>query len=112
MSDKLKESLSAVIDSEADEFELRRVLDEIGKNIELRETWDRYHLVSSVIRGDRKVVGTSDRMRARVWAAYQAETTEPVAETATEAPDATPQPPEPRPNWIGRSVGIAVAATP
>ncbi|MDA1074992.1 MAG: anti-sigma factor, partial [Proteobacteria bacterium] len=33
MSDKLKESLSAVIDSEADEFELRRVLDEIGKNI-------------------------------------------------------------------------------
>ena len=37
MSEKLKESLSAIIDGEADEFELRRVLDEIDKK-ELRAT--------------------------------------------------------------------------
>ena len=45
MSEKLKGSLSAVIDGEADEFELRRVLDEVDKNEELRSTWERYHLI-------------------------------------------------------------------
>ena len=31
MSEKLRESLSAAMDDEADEFELRRVLDEMKK---------------------------------------------------------------------------------
>ena len=44
MSEKLKESLSAVIDGEADEFELRRVLDEIGRNDQLALCWERYHV--------------------------------------------------------------------
>ena len=41
MSEKLKESLSAVIDSEADEFETRRVLDEAATDAELKQTWER-----------------------------------------------------------------------
>ena len=45
MSEKLKEALSAVIDGEADEFELRRVLDEMGKDVELAGSWERYHLI-------------------------------------------------------------------
>ena len=32
MSEKLRESLSAVMDGEADEFELRRVLNEIDQD--------------------------------------------------------------------------------
>ena len=41
MSEKLKESLSAVVDGEADEFELRRVLDEINRDQILAESWER-----------------------------------------------------------------------
>jgi sigma-E factor negative regulatory protein RseA len=53
MTEQLRQSLSAVIDGEADAFELRRVLDELDRDPELRAAWDRYHLVGSVIRGER-----------------------------------------------------------
>lgn len=65
MSEKLKESLSAVIDGEADEFELRRVLDEVGKDAELQLSWDRYHLIGSVMRRER--VGRYHSMRDEIW---------------------------------------------
>lgn len=55
MTEQLRQSLSAVIDGEADAFELRRVLDELGRDAELRATWERYHLIGSVIRGERTV---------------------------------------------------------
>jgi sigma-E factor negative regulatory protein RseA len=53
MTEQLRQSLSAVIDGEADAFELRRVLDELERDPELRAAWDRYHLIGSVIRGER-----------------------------------------------------------
>ena len=78
MSEKLKESLSAVIDGEADEFELRRVLDEIGRNDQLTASWERYHMIGSVLRGERSVAVSG--MRERIWAEIQAD---PVAEAPT-----------------------------
>ena len=66
MSEKLKEALSAVIDGEADEFELRRVLDEIGKDAKLAASWERYHLIGAVLRRER--ISRSFGMRERVWA--------------------------------------------
>lgn len=48
----LLESLSAVMDNEADEFETRRVIAEVSKDPELRATWSRYAMVSAVIRGE------------------------------------------------------------
>jgi sigma-E factor negative regulatory protein RseA len=65
MSEKLKQSLSAVFDDEADEFELRRVLDEVAKNPELKQSWERYTLIGSVMR--REKVAEFTRMRERVW---------------------------------------------
>ena len=62
MTEQLRQSLSAVIDGEADAFELRRVLDELDRDPELRAAWDRYHLVGSVIRGERT---PKSRMLAR-----------------------------------------------
>jgi len=55
MTEQLRQSLSAVVDGEADAFELRRVLDELDRDPELRAAWDRYHLIGSVIRGERTV---------------------------------------------------------
>jgi sigma-E factor negative regulatory protein RseA len=71
MSEKLKESLSAVIDGEADEFELRRVLDEIGRDESLASSWERYHVIGSVLRGERTVSGFG--MRERIWAELMAD---------------------------------------
>ncbi len=71
MSEKLKESLSAVIDGEADEFELRRVLDEMNRDERLAGSWERYHVIGAVLRGERATVG--EGMRERVWAQFRAD---------------------------------------
>ncbi|WP_043309406.1 sigma-E factor negative regulatory protein [Pseudomonas sp. ML96] len=45
----LQESLSAVMDNEADELELRRVLAAAGDDAELRGTWSRYQVARAVM---------------------------------------------------------------
>ncbi len=45
----LQETLSAVMDNEADKLELRRVLAACGEDAELRSTWSRYQLARSVM---------------------------------------------------------------
>jgi hypothetical protein len=72
MSEQLKESLSAVMDGEADEFEIRRVLNEAADDSELRGVWERYHLVSSVIRGEGRKRGARTLGR-EFWAQIDAD---------------------------------------
>jgi sigma-E factor negative regulatory protein RseA len=48
----LLESLSAVMDNEADELEVRRVLAATGDDPELRATWSRYVMARAVIRNE------------------------------------------------------------
>ena len=45
------ESLSAVMDGEAQEFEVRRTLDAIAGDTSLRDRWQRYHFVSYALHG-------------------------------------------------------------
>ncbi len=112
MSEKLRESLSATMDDEADEFELRRVLDEMEKDASLRDTWERYHLIGSHMRG-RSRGGLQARghdLREQVWAVLDLENSEPAPELAEPQPvvktdDSVRGP------WIGRVTGLAVAAT-
>jgi sigma-E factor negative regulatory protein RseA len=104
MSEKLKESLSAVIDGEADEFELRRVLDEVGKDAGLQQSWERYHLIGAVMRRER--VMSVDRIRDAVWNELQTdETVEPPAA------DAPPPLEVVEKSGPGRWTAAAVAAT-
>ena len=49
MSQFEKESLSALLDNEADDLELRRLLKSIDSNPELAETWERYCLEQSLM---------------------------------------------------------------
>lgn len=51
MTEQLRESLSALMDDEANELELRRLLGQLGEDEELRQTWIRYNLARSVISG-------------------------------------------------------------
>lgn len=65
MNEQLRQSLSAVVDGEADAFELRRVLDELDRDAQLRATWTRYHLIGSVMRGEHSALrgASADRLR-------------------------------------------------
>lgn len=48
--ERLKESLSATLDGQAGELELRRVLDSIGSDEDLRETARRYQMIGDTVR--------------------------------------------------------------
>lgn len=97
MTEQLKQSLSAVIDGEADAFELRRVLDELERDAELRATWSRYHLIGSVIRGERTAAtsAVAQALERRVPIAIRADSSAantsdafaPAATVAESAPD-------------------------
>lgn len=92
MSEQLREALSAIVDGEASNFELRRVLDEISKDESLQTTWHNYHLMRSAMHGENtvNVSGMSDR----IWAELdfeavvdnEAEPTITVEEQAAEPP--------------------------
>ena len=49
-----RETMSALIDGEVSEFEIRRLLSSLDghEHEELREAWNRYNIASSVIRGE------------------------------------------------------------
>jgi len=51
MTEQLRESLSALMDDEANELELQRLLGQLGEDEALRQTWVRYNLARSVISG-------------------------------------------------------------
>jgi negative regulator of sigma E activity len=108
MSEKLKEALSAAVDGEADEFELRRVIDEAAKDAALRDTWERYHLVSAVLAGRASDASIASRraLKGRIWEALDyagGDVEEPVAEQPAIPPA------KGLPVWMGRAVGFAVA---
>jgi sigma-E factor negative regulatory protein RseA len=72
MSEKMRESLSALMDDEANELELQRILSGIGDNAELRQTWVRYHAVRSAVTGQ-PVTGLSVDVSQRVRVALAQE---------------------------------------
>ena len=51
MSDKMQESLSALLDDEANEMELQRLVSRLGDDPALRQTWVRYNLVRAALSG-------------------------------------------------------------
>lgn len=71
MSEQLKEALSAVVDGEASEFELRRVLDEMGKDDGLTQAWQSYHLIRQAAQNE-NVEGVVE-MGERIWASLDAD---------------------------------------
>lgn len=50
MNDRMKESLSALIDSQADELEIRRLLNEAEQSPEVYEHWQHYLMIGEVLR--------------------------------------------------------------
>lgn len=50
MTDKIRESLSALYDGQADAFEARRALDEAARNPQLDRDWQNYSLIGDALR--------------------------------------------------------------
>ncbi|MFZ8990838.1 MAG: sigma-E factor negative regulatory protein, partial [Pseudohongiellaceae bacterium] len=71
-SERLGESLSAVMDGEADDLALRRLIQESAADPVLAEKWERYHLARDVIHGRGRPL--SSGFSGRVAAAIDAET--------------------------------------
>ncbi len=91
----LHESLSAAVDGEAQELELRRVLNAVRDDADLGGKWARLHLIRSVIRSE----GASrhyDSSRPWLAEAVPASTTDDAARR--------------RRRWLGPLTGAAVAA--
>jgi sigma-E factor negative regulatory protein RseA len=51
MNERMRESLSALIDDEANELELERVLGQIADDDDLRQTWTRYNNARDAVSG-------------------------------------------------------------
>ena len=67
MTDTLRQSLSALVDQEATEFEARKILDATKSRGDLKEYWATCQAVSSTMRGE-TVLGTNilDRVNAEL----------------------------------------------
>ena len=105
----LNESLSAAIDGEAEELELRRVLNAVDEDPDLRAKWQRLHLIGGVLRRETPpVVGSP----LPTWPAdIEAGAAD---DTAQEHPAPSPAPePETRRfsgRWLAPVGGAALAA--
>lgn len=60
MNQNPRESLSALMDNEADDLELPRVLKSLDESPEVAETWRRYHLARSLMQRDRDLDVSTD----------------------------------------------------
>lgn len=76
-----RESLSALMDSEATELELRRALKHYDENGEDAQVWRRYHLARTLMR-EQSIDSTVD-ISSRVMASIAEEQSTPVEETKT-----------------------------
>ncbi|MEN9808097.1 MAG: hypothetical protein RL756_2617, partial [Pseudomonadota bacterium] len=108
MNEQLRQSLSAVVDGEADAFELRRVLDELDRDPELRATWMRYHLIGSVIRGEHAALrgATADRLGQPLAVVAEIASSRP-----TNAVDAAADTAGPRVPGVRARAGLLTAAS-
>ncbi|MCP8689938.1 MucB/RseB C-terminal domain-containing protein [Marinobacterium sedimentorum] len=58
MSDQFNDTLSALVDGEANDFETRRLLSTLDEQPAMGEKWRRYHLTRSALKGERDTVMT------------------------------------------------------
>lgn len=64
-NNRIEEALSALMDNEATELEVRRVLKDVSEDSNLRDTWRRYQLASAAMKRDLppQMVDLSSRIR-------------------------------------------------
>jgi sigma-E factor negative regulatory protein RseA len=104
MNEKMGESLSALMDDEANELELSRVLAQVSQDPELRRSWMRYNIAQHAMHGS-QAAGLDWDISGRVKASLAAE-----SETDTEAAGVGFKQRMLRP-FVSLAVAASVAAT-
>lgn len=100
MTKNIREQISALLDDELSQHEMSQTVEQMSEQKQLRDKWDRYNLISDVIRGDageRVAPSLADRVRAQV-------DNEPAILAA-------PKPVSAAPVWVRPLAGTALAAS-
>lgn len=105
MSQNTHASLSALMDGESDELELRRVLKGLDDDGDAADTWRRYHLARSLMQRD-KDIDVSVDLSAGIMARISEASTESVAPPAD-----LPSRPKRASMSFARGAGIAAAVS-
>jgi len=69
MNREIREQMSALLDSELAPHEMTGTLKQLSADDTLRQTWDRYHLIGDVMRGEGvrpSALGVADAVRERL----------------------------------------------
>lgn len=105
MNDKTREAISALMDGEADELEVHRSLNQLKESPELREQWQRYHLMGAVLKEEASIVNLNlaDAVAAAIDEDLDAGVSPSTDSIATNI--------QARPAWYSRFAGGAVAAS-
>lgn len=106
MSNKLQleESLSALMDNEIDDLELRRILKEMPEQGHLQHTWSRYHFISATLKQETHVRNSVD-----ILSAVQLELqNDPVPSYGTSGDDSSKKT---NAGWFGKLGQSAIAAS-
>jgi len=106
MSQNTRETLSALMDGESEELELRRVLKALPDDSDAADTWRRYHLARSIMQRERGV-DTSVDLSAGIMARLSEE---PIP-VAVGADQATTRPAKTSRVSLMRGAGVAAAVS-
>lgn len=102
----LAESLSALMDNEASELELQRLLKALDADAELKASWSRYQVISAGIKGKLPVLASSD-FASRVSAAIDLEETHSRSSSGMQTKHTADKPLR----WWQQAGRVAVAAS-
>jgi len=100
MNDQVSKSerLSALVDNETESFETRRLIDELLRSEQDRNTWARYHLIGDSLRGGMRRTAPPDFL-ARVQGGIE-----------DDQPLDVPVESSAGPRWLKPAAGVGIAA--
>lgn len=116
MSENLRQSLSALMDGEADELEIRRLLGELdksdaGQGEELRGSWSRYQQARSVMKNDHVTSFSHIDLSQGLAAAIEQEPCLAIVQAPAAHIPTTAKTAASLPAWLKPISGMAIAAS-
>ncbi len=107
MTEKLNEKVSALMDGDLAGSDAQDVIHDLKQSAELRQCWERYHLIGDALRNNLPPVVRHD-LASRISAAIEADTSQPLP---TVVPFVSRQKNKPAPFFLKPLAGLAIAAS-
>lgn len=107
MTEKLNEKVSALMDGDLAGSDVQDVIHDLKQSAELRQCWERYHLIGDALRNNLPPVVRHD-LASRISAAIEADTSQPLP---TVVPFVSRQKNKPAPFFLKPLAGLAIAAS-